>query len=287
MRERILTGIVLVVVVLCCMFASTNAIPMYLLMSMVAAVAGYEWYKLMPRSPHRMQSERRLRMKAATYGVLTLILSAAMMFTVAILDSKWVLLLIVAGVSFFWCCTVAWVKAYPKGDQVWYNSSLYFIGLLLIAGAVFAMNFLYLMSPWWLMYLFLLVWGADSGAYFVGRKLGKRKLSPHVSPNKSVEGLYGGIATTVIIMSIAVAVSELHFNAWQWLCFLVVSILSVLASVQGDLFESMVKRRAGIKDSGRILPGHGGVLDRVDSLLAAAPVFVMGIVIMLMLGVKL
>ena len=136
------------------------------------------------------------------------------------------------------------------------------------------------------MYLFLLVWGADSGAYFVGRKFGKKKLAPTVSPNKSVEGLYGGIATTVIIMMI-VQYSYLNLTAVQLILFLVLSIITVFASVLGDLFESMIKRRAGIKDSGRVLPGHGGVLDRIDSLLAAAPIFAAGMYILKLIGVDL
>ena len=136
------------------------------------------------------------------------------------------------------------------------------------------------------MYLFLLVWGADSGAYFVGRKFGKNKLAPNVSPNKSVEGLYGGIATTIIIMFV-VQYFYLNLTALQLILFLILSLITVFASVLGDLFESMVKRRAGIKDSGRVLPGHGGVLDRIDSLLAAAPVFAAGIYVLKLIGVDL
>ena len=136
------------------------------------------------------------------------------------------------------------------------------------------------------MYLFLLVWGADSGAYFVGRKFGKKKLAPNVSPNKSVEGLYGGILTSMLIV---VAVASLYLDmTWPELClFLILSVITVFSSVLGDLFESMIKRRAGIKDSGRILPGHGGVLDRIDSLLAAAPIFATGIYVLKLIGVDL
>lgn len=129
--------------------------------------------------------------------------------------------------------------------------------------------------------------GADSGAYFVGRKLGKRKLAPTVSPNKSVEGLYGGIATTVVIM-LVVQHFYLDLTVIQLILFLILSIITVFASVLGDLFESMIKRRAGIKDSGRVLPGHGGVLDRIDSLLAASPIFATGMYVLVkLIGVDL
>ena len=126
------------------------------------------------------------------------------------------------------------------------------------------------------MYVFALVWSADSGAYFVGRKLGKNKLAPHVSPNKSIEGLVGGVLLSIIVV-VVVAFTALELSAMQLANFVILSVITVLASVQGDLFESMVKRQAGIKDSGSILPGHGGVLDRIDSLLAAAPIFALGL----------
>ena len=134
--------------------------------------------------------------------------------------------------------------------------------------------------------MFLLVGGADSGAYFVGRKLGKRKLAPEVSPNKSIEGLIGGIITAAMII-IVVQSLYLNLSLTQHILFLLLSIITVFSSVLGDLFESMIKRRAGIKDSGRVLPGHGGVLDRIDSLLAAAPIFAAGIYVLKLIGVDL
>ena len=177
------------------------------------------------------------------------------------------------------------MKSYPSNDG-WYNPSLNFIGLVIISAAVTAIFEVWSSSPWWLMYLFLLVWGADSGAYFVGRKLGKRKLAPEVSPNKSIEGLIGGIITAAMII-IVVQSLYLNLSLTQHILFLLLSIITVFSSVLGDLFESMIKRRAGIKDSGRVLPGHGGVLDRIDSLLAAAPIFAAGIYVLKLIGVDL
>jgi phosphatidate cytidylyltransferase len=115
---------------------------------------------------------------------------------------------------------------------------------------------------------------ADSGAYFAGRAFGRHKLAPKVSPAKTLEGLAGGLLLTSAL-SIGVACS-LKLSVGAWCGFVGLSMLTVLASVHGDLVESMLKRRAGIKDSGTILPGHGGVLDRIDSLLSATPIFALG-----------
>ena len=130
-------------------------------------------------------------------------------------------------------------------------------------------------GPWWVLYAMSLVWAADTGAYFAGRSFGKRKLAPAVSPGKTLEGLYGGIAATSLL-ALAVAAFSPAAQKMGVVGFLLVSVMAVLASVLGDLFESMAKRHRGIKDSSQLLPGHGGVLDRIDSITAAVPVFVTG-----------
>ncbi len=116
-----------------------------------------------------------------------------------------------------------------------------------------------------------MVWGADTGAYFAGKRYGKRKLMPRVSPAKSWAGV-GGAVVTVLLVSFA-AKPYFDFAANTLLGIYLLALLVVFASVVGDLLESMFKRHCGIKDSGRLLPGHGGVMDRIDSLTAAAPVF--------------
>jgi phosphatidate cytidylyltransferase len=121
------------------------------------------------------------------------------------------------------------------------------------------------------MFVFLLAAAADVGAFFAGKRFGRRKLAPRVSPNKTWEGFLGGL-----VAAGAVAVAG---GAWFGLpprAFLPLCVAAVLASVVGDLTESLFKRQAGLKDSGRLLPGHGGVLDRIDSLCAAVPVFTLG-----------
>lgn len=257
MIERIRTALVLVVIVLLCMFASNSALPMMGLMLLMVAIAGYEWVRLIPAQQHTI------------YGTVVTVVSAGMLFLPQAWPYLWAVALLI------WLVSLSWVKYYPQKTG-WYNKSLSILGLILLVATVIAIFALWQQSPWWLMYVFALVWCADSGAYFAGRAFGNRKLAPNVSPNKSVEGLLGGLALTLLVI-LAVGFIQLKLSATALMVFIILSIITVLASVQGDLFESMVKRKAGIKDSGKILPGHGGVLDRIDSLMAAAPVFALGL----------
>jgi phosphatidate cytidylyltransferase len=115
---------------------------------------------------------------------------------------------------------------------------------------------------------------ADIGAYFFGKIFGKHQLVSAVSPGKSWEGFWGGLITCMLLAALVAWAA----NFRHWIQFLVIIVLVALASVIGDLVESMVKRHRGVKDSGAILPGHGGILDRIDGLTAAAPVFALAII---------
>ena len=123
-------------------------------------------------------------------------------------------------------------------------------------------------------YALLIVWVADSGAYFVGVRFGKHKLAPRISPGKSWEGFFGGLFATLLL-----AAAMLPWLGLQWSslpALMLLTAVTSLISVVGDLFESLLKRHAGAKDSSDLIPGHGGMLDRIDSLLAALPIFVLG-----------
>jgi phosphatidate cytidylyltransferase len=124
----------------------------------------------------------------------------------------------------------------------------------------------------WTLFAVLIIWAADSGAYFVGSRFGKRKLAPRISPGKSWEGLVGGLATAALVAIAAMPVLGVPWSSTP--AFVALTLITVAVSVVGDLFESLLKRHAGAKDSSDLIPGHGGMLDRIDSLLAALPVFV-------------
>lgn len=129
--------------------------------------------------------------------------------------------------------------------------------------------------PWLLVLLFGLVWTADSLAYFTGRAWGRRRLAPKVSPGKSVEGVAGGVSGAAVLASGSLWLAG--FGLREVAAGLIFGSIVALFSVVGDLLESKAKRLAGVKDSGRWLPGHGGVLDRIDALVAAVPIFVLGL----------
>lgn len=126
-------------------------------------------------------------------------------------------------------------------------------------------------GPYWMLYCLVLVWAADTGAYFVGSRIGGAKLAPSISPGKTWAGLWGGLGGASLVSLLAVPAFGLGWGAV--FAMLIAALLTALASVVGDLFESLIKRHSGAKDSGRLVPGHGGVMDRLDSVVAAVPTF--------------
>lgn len=176
------------------------------------------------------------------------------------------------GVLFWFGATIA-VIAYPRGRALWsLRSARAFAGVLMMIPAWAGLTLLQARAggPWLVLWTMVLVWAADIGAYFAGRSLGRRKLMPDVSPGKTLEGLVGGVLTALLISLMLAALGGFALALAP--AVLAVSLPVILFSVVGDLMESLVKRVAGVKDSGSLLPGHGGVLDRVDGVLASAPV---------------
>ena len=176
------------------------------------------------------------------------------------------LLLIVA----FWAKNLYLIFNYPKITPSKNN----FLNGVNAVFLITPLTVLWLFNKDLLLLLLLIVWGADSFAYFVGKALGRRKLAPKLSTGKTTEGLLGGLFAAIIL-----ALIWLHFNdiaLEQYYKYLLLTVITALFSVAGDLYESIYKREAGVKDSGSILLGHGGILDRIDGLLGAIPVFSIG-----------
>jgi phosphatidate cytidylyltransferase len=151
-----------------------------------------------------------------------------------------------------------------------------------ILGCFVAIAALFKHSPQYLLSVMAIVWVADIGAYFAGKALGRHKLAPSISPGKSWEGAIGGWIAVLLLAGASTALPQLNdtfavriYAKWGWAGFAVAMTLLVTASVIGDLFESQLKRRAGMKDSSNLLPGHGGVLDRIDALIPVLPLAVL------------
>ncbi len=181
-----------------------------------------------------------------------------------------------------WIAALPLLKSYPA-NTAWHKNRVVttVLGLLLLLP--FLEGLLILRADEWnsnrdtgaylVLAVMALVWAADSGAYFTGRAMGKTKMLPAVSPNKTREGLYGGMALALLAMAAFMEFGLYSNYAADKLALTAACLVAIFFSVIGDLMESMLKRIAGIKDSGKIFPGHGGMLDRIDSQLAAVPLF--------------
>jgi len=265
LEKRLATGAVMALgMAAAALWLSSAAMAVVLLA--IILLGAWEWTRL----TGILRRDLRIWYLAATAG------SACLVWR--LFADGWTLVPIVAGVL-WWLVALMIMAVYQPGATHGRASTvgLRCAGLFALLPAWIAMIELHRLAPrpGWLMFVLLLVWGADSAAYFAGKRFGRTPLAPVISPAKTREGLYGALAANGVL-----AVGGAWWFALplsEWVYFIGVCLITTLLSVAGDLFESLLKRRAGVKDSGRILPGHGGVLDRIDSVMAAAPPFVLGL----------
>jgi phosphatidate cytidylyltransferase len=184
----------------------------------------------------------------------------------------------------WWLLSLLWLRSYEfaSNHETWARFFKLAAGALAVIPAWCALAWIHATEPnghIWLFTALAVVWAADSAAYFAGRHFGAtlfrgKKLSPRVSPNKTYAGLVGGVLAGVLVGICGSLLAGA--TGAQVPMVALVSLVATLASVVGDLYESLLKRHAGVKDSGHLIPGHGGILDRIDGVLAALPVFAMG-----------
>ena len=257
LKARVATALLLVVALAGVVFL-LPAVAAAVAFGLVAAVAAWEWAGLMKiDAPGRVMYA----------GVVALFC-----WQIYLLGESGFVLFWLASAVFWLLPAALWLRyrwRLSGNDFVGYA-----VGLILIVAAWAALVDLHGRGPWPLLAVMALAWVADIAAYFVGRRFGRRKLAPNISPGKTWEGVAGAMAGAVIYgpaaaiaTGLVVAPSALHLLGVALLSALLTAI-----SVAGDLFESLLKRQAGLKDSSALLPGHGGVLDRIDSLLALLPV---------------
>jgi len=267
LKQRVITGLVLAVSFLTALFA----LPTYgfiALITVVLAYAAWEWSDLAGLNSVMARGTYML-----AFVAITAVLAAYIGFEQNILLAEAPRFLLLAACT-WWAIAVLWVQSFPSSAILWGRRWLCLLmGVLVLLPMWLA--FVGLMSlaegPKLVLSVVLLVALADIGGYFVGRAIGRTKLAPKVSPGKTWEGLLGG--QLAIVLVVGTTASFLDLDAGRIGLWLGLAMVTGLASVLGDLLESMVKRHRGVKDSGTILPGHGGVLDRIDGLTAALPVF--------------
>lgn len=270
LRRRTLTALALGPAVLtACLLLPSAAFAAFL--GGVFMLAAWEWPAL---SGYDDRTVRWAFVAALALGMLSLWMLA---------DARW--WLVAVAVVWWFGQTLRLCRIDEIARQPGRQPRLLAIGLLVLlapwAGAV-ELHSSGPNGPLLIVFLVLLVWTADSLAYFVGRRFGRRKLAPALSPGKTREGVYGALAGALVwglILGVALSLPAAQVLLCALLCALTVSI-----SVVGDLYESLMKRRRGVKDSSQLLPGHGGMLDRIDSLTAAAPLFAAGLHLMGVIG---
>ncbi len=263
--QRVLTALVLIpLVVLGVLRLPTPYVAAIL--ALVILIGAWEWSRL----AGLVSAGARL-----SYLLLLGLLLAAGWPLLGNVDAE---LTVAAGASLWWLLALMMLLRYrPESSPAPRPWKLLF-GVLVLAPAWFTLVAVHRAGangPALTLFLLVLIWVADTGAYFSGRRFGRIRLAPAISPGKTREGVYGaliGAALCGFVLQWLLAARSGDLPSLIGFC-----LLLALVSVAGDLFESLMKRQAGVKDSGRLLPGHGGMLDRIDSLVAAAPVYLLGL----------
>ena len=270
LRQRVLTALVLApLVIAAILWLPTIAFGSMLGLILLSGL--WEWTRMIGFR------KRRLRLIVVAVNAIAML---ALHFLLPL--SAWIWL-IYLGVA-WWLLALLWLKAFNFAEQpTTRNLEIkILVGSLLILPAWGAGILLHAQVDWvprWTLFLVVLIWVADICAYFAGRRFGQNKLAPRISPGKTREGVYGALLGCVLYAGV-LAWWVLPVPSSTWPLFVALALVTVVFSIVGDLFESLIKRHANMKDSGSMLPGHGGVLDRVDSMLAALPIFVAGFLLL-------
>jgi phosphatidate cytidylyltransferase len=267
LRQRIITAVILAALFLAALFALPDP-GWAALAAVVLAAAAWEWGGFA-----RCDRAGRIAYAASTTAVGVALVAALGLATGR--PGALALLPIYAGAMGFWVAGAPlWLARGTRRAPAWLVLAA---GWVVLVPTFLALVHLRNISPVTLLAFMMLVWIADIAAYFAGRRFGRTKLAPSISPGKTREGLYGALAATAtfgVLWSVyfPVHVPALLRDLPGSLAWTIAFVLALtLLSVAGDLFESALKRGAGLKDSGALLPGHGGVLDRIDALTAVLP----------------
>lgn len=259
LKARIVTAAVLVALLLAIVLWLPGIVTLIAFTAIVLAGA-WEWSAFL-RDP-------TAALRALYVACVAVLLLVVWRLTATVTGTAVVLAIAVA----WWIVAFAWVILAPQRAARWSAALAGLLALVPAWIALMRLRFDMARGAQWLLFVLALVWAADIGAFFVGRRFGKMRLAPQVSPGKTWEGLLGGVAVSVLV-----AIAGSGWFAVPAGLFVPLCVIAVAFSVIGDLTESLLKRFAGMKDSGTLFPGHGGIMDRIDSVTGAAPVLVFGL----------
>lgn len=255
--QRTLTGIAFITTLLASIYFQKEYYSFSALMLIITGIGLFEFYRIANKDKHV-----NIPSTALIVGGILLYIS---MSCYHILDNSDIL--IFAYITYFIIVIIA--ELYRNKKYPTHNLAFSFLGQVMVAFPFGLLGMMASQFEWyWFIALFLLIWTCDTGAYVVGVSIGKHKLFERISPKKSWEGFFGGLLFALIGGGIFAYLFPEH-ETWEWLLF---ALLITISGTYGDLSESLLKRTAHVKDSGTLLPGHGGVLDRFDSIMLASPV---------------
>lgn len=254
LKERVITALIAVAVLLLVLFVLPQAVAQVVVALLILAGA-WEWSGFL--------GSRSTAVRAGYVILIAVLMGLATWLAPQINGQLFQVALV------WWVCALVWTLFYPTPIPA---AVRWIVGVLVLLPLYKALVVLYLASPAVLLGALLIVWAADTGAFVAGKLFGRVKLAPQISPGKTWEGVIGGLLTVAVLAAAGGWLFDLRIGVLVPFCLAI-----ACASVVGDLTVSMFKRTSGLKDSGAIFPGHGGVLDRVDSVAAAAPLFALGI----------
>ena len=255
LKTRVITAVFLAIGLLTALFLATKMV--WELLTLTATLIGiWEWAKLIKLS------KRQVQIYVPTALAIGLLLIFSIDTTFAIYHDQIIFGLLGLSAIFWIVFSPIWLLSRKKISQ---KILMAFLGLVLLLSTWVALTGLQNISHWLLLGVLSTVWLADCAAYFAGKSFGRHKLAPEISPGKTWEGVAGAmLASTVYGLALC---HFMHYSRWLILGLWLIVVLSIM----GDLFESLLKRQAGVKDSSHLLPGHGGVLDRIDGLIPTLP----------------
>ncbi|MEM8684596.1 MAG: phosphatidate cytidylyltransferase [Pseudomonadota bacterium] len=254
LKARIISALIALGVLLVVLFVAPPLVA-EVAIAFVAMAGAWEWSGLL--------REPRAVVRYAYVAAIGLLLAGLHFYGDAVIEQ------VLFAAAIWWLSALLWVFMYPTAVP---RLIAWVAGLFVLLPLFIALRELYRIGPETLLFALLVVWAADVGAYFAGKLFGRVKLAPSISPGKTWEGVVGGLLTVSLIAVAGALWFEAPLLAIVPFCVAVASL-----SIVGDLTVSIFKRSAGVKDSGKLFPGHGGILDRVDSVSAAAPLFALGL----------